>query len=397
MKTRISKATLKRIASEQFRDHEIVDTELKGFGIRIRSTGATSYFFRYSRPSDGKIDRISLGPTTILSPEEARERARELRAFVIVGKDPKVEISVKTKSEMTIMDLWTDYLKKHLEPKTKPKTINVVTSLWRKNVLELWKNRTVTSIKRSDCIDLLDAIESDSVANRLKDTLSKAFNLAEIWEIRPDGSNPFRLIKGRKEKHRERMLKPDEVRSVLISCEKLDRVFHGTSTLVRLILLTGARHGELRNAKLADIDREKKELILHDSKTGAGKITLVNKAIELIDQVRRNRSEYLIPGDNGEMRLKNPWKGWKVICEDAKLKDLHLHDLRHVFGTYAHHFGGASKKSLMELLRHEDYKTTDRYIQGLDDETRTAAEKTTDFILDLKRPIESEPAKPSED
>ena len=40
---------------------------------------------------------------------------------------------------------------------------------------------------------------------------SKAFNLAEVWGMRPDGSNPCRRIERYPERKRERFLSDDEL------------------------------------------------------------------------------------------------------------------------------------------------------------------------------------------
>ncbi len=48
-------------------------------------------------------------------------------------------------------------------------------------------------------------------ANRTLGVLSKLFNLAEAWGIRPDGSNPTRHVERYKERKRERYLTPDEL------------------------------------------------------------------------------------------------------------------------------------------------------------------------------------------
>ena len=46
--------------------------------------------------------------------------------------------------------------------------------------------------------------------NRTLGVLSKMFNLAELWGLRPDGSNPCLHVKRYKEKKRERFLSVEE-------------------------------------------------------------------------------------------------------------------------------------------------------------------------------------------
>ena len=49
-------------------------------------------------------------------------------------------------------------------------------------------------------------------ANRNLEIISKMFNLAEMWGLRPDGSNPRRHLRKYPEQKRERFLSPSELR-----------------------------------------------------------------------------------------------------------------------------------------------------------------------------------------
>ena len=55
-----------------------------------------------------------------------------------------------------------------------------------------------------------DIRETPYQANRTLGVLSKMFNLAEVWGLRSDGTNPCRHIKKFKEEKRERFLSADE-------------------------------------------------------------------------------------------------------------------------------------------------------------------------------------------
>ncbi len=48
-------------------------------------------------------------------------------------------------------------------------------------------------------------------ANRTLGVLSKMFNLAEVWGLRRDGSNPCRHVQKYREKKRERFLSESEL------------------------------------------------------------------------------------------------------------------------------------------------------------------------------------------
>lgn len=91
-------------------------------------------------------------------------------------------------------------------------------------------------------------IQKPYQANRTLGVLSKMFNLAEIWGLRPDGSNPCRHIKKYPERKRERFLSDEEfarLGEVLIEVERDRTETQSAVNAIRLLMLTGCRLGEI--------------------------------------------------------------------------------------------------------------------------------------------------------
>src|SRR6516165_9567123 len=66
------------------------DGALKGFGVRVKPSGAKSYFVQY-RNSEGRTRRLVLGRVGELTPEQARELASDRFKQVRLGGDPSAE------------------------------------------------------------------------------------------------------------------------------------------------------------------------------------------------------------------------------------------------------------------------------------------------------------------
>ena len=102
--------------------------------------------------------------------------------------------------------------------------------------------------------------------------LSKIFNLAELWELRPDGSNPCCHVKRFKEKRRERFLSDDEYRSLGSALREIEQERSETPAAIaaiRLLMLTGCRLSEIQKLRWEHVDLEAGELKLPETKTGA--------------------------------------------------------------------------------------------------------------------------------
>jgi Arm DNA-binding domain len=66
------------------------DSELRGFGVRMKPSGVKTFLTQY-RNVEGRTRRLVLGQNGALTPENARDLAREKLAGVAKGEDPSAE------------------------------------------------------------------------------------------------------------------------------------------------------------------------------------------------------------------------------------------------------------------------------------------------------------------
>ena len=103
------------------------------------------------------------------------------------------------------------------------------------------------------------------------------FNLAEMWGLRPDGSNPGLHIKRYKEEKRERFLNGEEFARLGRVLDETLRDGSETPSAVaaiRLLMLTGCRLSEIQKLQWEHVDLPAGELRLRDSKTGGRAVPL---------------------------------------------------------------------------------------------------------------------------
>ena len=83
------------------------------------------------------------------------------------------------------------------------------------------------------------------------------FNMAEVWGLRPDGSNPCLHVKRFKEEKRERFLSAEEFRRLgAVLDEILETGSESRSAVVaiRLLMLTGCRLSEIQKLRWEHVD-----------------------------------------------------------------------------------------------------------------------------------------------
>jgi integrase len=375
MKQKLTKSFVAKILAAPPPDETVyTDSEIPGFILRCRPGPQAAYFYRWK--AGGRSRKKHLGSATILPADEARTLALKHRY------DAKIGEGIQRQKKVYLEELRDRHLAEHCRPNLRPASVVDAELIWNTRILPVWGGRLVTSITRGDALKLKAtiALESKSRCNHTVALLSKAFNLAEDWGMRPLNSNPFRRIGKYEIAGREKILTTAELVRFHAALDRLDLVAPVHAALFRLLLLTGARLREIMNAKLAWVDFDRRLLLLPDSKTGAGVVELPPQAIAIIRAVKRPEgSEWLLPKEDGQP-IVYPYRRWKQVLEWARIEDFRIHDERHCFGSYSHR-SGASQKTVAKLLRHKVMSTTERYLQGFDRDRQEAADKTANVLL----------------
>jgi integrase len=166
----------------------------------------------------------------------------------------------------------------------------------------------------------------------------------------PSIERPRALREGR----RERYLTREEAHRLFVV---LDREPSMAAIVVRLLLLTGMRRGEVLQLKWEEVDLGRRCLRLCDSKTGARTVPLSSDAAELLAPLPR-LTEYVFPGRAGHVRSFE--RVWRRLRREAGLEDVRVHDLRHSWASFAVS-AGVSLALIGSVLGHRSPQTTMRY------------------------------------
>jgi integrase len=200
------------------------------------------------------------------------------------------------------------------------------------------------------------------------------FNTAVSWEILE--KNPTQGIKKFPEHKRERYLSEDEI---IRLTEDLDAEPNQMSAnIIRLILLTGSRKGEVLSARWQDFEGEvwaKPAFLTKQNKIS--RIPLSQEAVDILQKMKTkivpekklatftdNRivstDQYLFYNTQTKTHQKDIKRFWLEVCKKAKIKDATIHDLRHTFASILVS-NGIGLEVIGKLVGHSNIRTTQRY------------------------------------
>ena len=115
-------------------------------------------------------------------------------AEVARGHDPKA-LERARRSAPTVAELCDRFLAEHAATKKRASSVRMDKANLRLHVLPALGRLKVQDVARADVAQLHHAMRSTpGAANRVLALLSKMFNLAERWGLRPDHTNPCRHV-----------------------------------------------------------------------------------------------------------------------------------------------------------------------------------------------------------
>ena len=281
----------------------------------------------------------------------------------------------------TVKDLADRFMVEHSEARNKPSTIAGNRTNLKGHILPALGKVRVADVKRSDVADLVGRLrDRPTTANHCLSLLRKMFNLAELWGLRPDGTNPCRHIQKYAGSTRTRLITDDELARLYGYLDQADAegLEHPLLTLaIRLQFDFAARMSEVLQLQWEWIDFAQRRVVWPDSKTGGMSKPLSAEAVLLLRAAPRYAgSKFVIPAifDGSKPMPKHTyWAAWRRILERAGLPHCGTHAVRHRAATDIAN-SGVPVKVGMALTAHKTVTMFMRYVHTEDDPIRQAAE-----------------------
>jgi integrase len=297
----ITDSKLRNIKSPYSGKPELADRD--GLSARVSPKGVISFNYRFRW--QGKQQRIKVGryPDTTLS--EARDKISDYRKILSQGLDPR-QVQSEQYEQRLLGDIYNEFMTRYVQAELSPKSQTLYNSTFNKYIKPNF-NIDIERYKYTDWIKFFDEVKKESssanagsILKRLKTVGRWAKSRGMIRDCQLIDI-PIKAI-GAHQSRRERCLEWEEViclwRQVLGS-----KSTPKCKACVQLLILTGARNSEIREAKRSEFSLVKKLWIVPPERAKEKKQIrrpLSSGTIELLkmlDLIYGQEREFLIEGD----------------------------------------------------------------------------------------------------
>ena len=412
----------------------VYDASVKGFGCRVTSTGAKSFILNY-RTRDGRERRFTIGSVSDSASgwkvRAARKEADDIKSKIRGGYDPLGALEDERRARReeaaraTVDTLCDRFEEMHLAKLRGPsvRDYKSIIKLYIRPELGKLKVRDV-AFTHAERLHRKVTKRAPTRANRAVAVLSKMFSFAattpasddedDTVPMRPDGINPVKGLQRNPETKRDRYLTKAEMAALMKALAELED--QQAANVIRLLVLTGCRKGELLIAKWSQFDLVEgtwtkpgattKQKTMHHVPLSPPARDLLVKIRDAASAPARAEEEelpndgFVFPGRNGGHRSEI--KGaWGALCLAAKMVAPHevpgpggapvvvfkptarLHDLRHTYASMLAS-SGLSLPIIGALLGHTQASTTQRYSHLIVDTLRRATDQVGAMVMPVQ-------------
>lgn len=371
-RTRLTDAGIARLRPGKT-EYLVWDSRVAGLGVRVRPSGYRS--FVWHGRANGAAVRLAIGSAALKTVEDARRDSLALQN----GTVPRITEgrSAAPLLREFVVSEWMPAFRRRCSPSWSQSVDHVL----QRQLLPAFGHFRLDRIGRRDVEHWFDAYSRTAPggANKALQLFHQIINAARAAG-HADG-NPTRGIKKNPRRKLTRFLSGEEIERLHRALDRLvdeQRSRQLQADVIRLLLLTGCRRGEILKLKWSEVEGD--ALRLEETKTGPRTVWLSSAAQAILARQPRSGSPYAFPSPKDRARPHcEHLRLWYLARREAGIEDVRLHDLRHSVASQAV-ARGIALSTVARILGHTNPTMTLRYAHVSDRDVEAAAERVGKVI-----------------
>lgn len=345
---------------------EFSDTEITGFKCLSGKTGSKRFLLRYS--FNGRRTSIAIGRFPDLSLKVARDVARQHKAQLAMGIDPKAKRDEST-NQSQMPDIKTFFRDCYL-PLMKKRKITWKDDIARFELCKAIHNVRYDQLTVQQVFEIQLDLVSDTpehypyapaTCNRAIALLKTMGKMAEDYLGIINVAMKVALLP--ENNARTRYCTVSETKSIIH--EALKYPCRSSGAYIALLFLTGCRATELRLRTWDELDLEQGTLRIPKTKNGTQHVIyLSDYMMEIFDSIPRvTNNPYIFAGNKLGKPINRPKHAFRIIKSKAQIanpEEVVMHTARHTCASLLVS-SGVDVASVQKLLNHKSIESTLRY------------------------------------
>ena len=323
---------------------------------------SNNYYYRF------EVDGVLFQGSTKTSDYKTAIKIVQLKKSEVIKSVAGLPTDNLFKKSYTFNEVFAKYMKHLFTYKSKSYIYDL--TQYAKHFLPIFQNLDIKTIQKKDIFSYQSLRKKEIMllpknANKKESEITfrsvnielSALHLFFNYCIESDiiDRNPCAGIKKLNELSRIKTLDDDDIQKLITGAtNKL------TKDLITFLIYSGCRKGEALNLKWDDVDLKNGIIAIKGTKTKYDRYIPISKPLkELLSGIEKNQDSLYVFNKNGA-KLTDFKRSFHTACKNAGFKDMHIHDLRHVFASKMV-MGGTSLFITGELLGHRTTQMTKRY------------------------------------
>ncbi|MED7818426.1 MULTISPECIES: tyrosine-type recombinase/integrase [unclassified Francisella] len=318
-----------------------------GLYLRVDKYGNKTWQYRYV--FNEKRKWLGIGPYPAISIDDARKIRMELKELLDTGED--ISYRSKAKTVIYVKDLVLEYIEFQRRNSSSEDFIKKITNISKNHVIPVIGNRNIKTIKRQDCLDVLQPLaDKGATRNKVLSILKGVCILAihhQIIEHNPTIDISISLPKYRAEAmpHISPLHDKELLRELFLNISNYTRGNVVSRLALKLLPYLVLRPAELVSLEWKFYDSENARITIPAQLMKMRKnhiVCLSSQAKEIIEELKELNlgSKYIFPSfyrNNNHINYESLSKAIRTMGYNGIEKPKQtLHGFRHIYSTIVH-------------------------------------------------------------